>query len=345
MNTSKGDALTQAYELIEADKLPDAKAILKPILETDKDNADAWWLYAHVVTDSETARLALNNVLRLDNDYPEAAELLKTLEQQSPSDKVSDSHKEPSFLPSVPATVPDLPESGSDLGDFDLPDDLEGENSRPPIYRRPVFLFAIIAILLIFAVIVVVLRPFAGPSPSPTQTVDQAPTLPAPTLSNTVETLPAATLSNTIETLPTATVSNTVQSVPTTQSEASLVPVATTEATANDSFGAVTAALGAFKIADNGINITDTSKGSTLLVSVCTTAGREMRALLPQVMDALAKANTSYGNQVAAAGVHMMDCDTGADLLTIGMSVSDAAAYASGSLTEQEFQSRWKPIQ
>jgi thioredoxin-like negative regulator of GroEL len=80
MSEAHQEALEQAYELIEADKLAEAEAILKPILGREPDNVDAWWLYAHAVTDPETARMALNQVLNLDNNYEGAQELLQQLD-------------------------------------------------------------------------------------------------------------------------------------------------------------------------------------------------------------------------------------------------------------------------
>jgi hypothetical protein len=310
INTSKGDALTRAYELIEADKLDDAKAILKPILDTDKDNADAWWLYAHAVTDAETARIALNNVLRLDRDYPEAADLLKTLEQESPSEGTWGARREPSFLPAVPASLPDLPESGSALDDFDETDEFEDESE--PFYRRQAFLIGVITIVLIVAIIFVVVHPFGNPTPANLGPTVQ-PTLSAPTLVESTQLISTPTL------------------------EAETV-----------SFEGLRAAFGAYQLADNGINVKATTLGNTLLVSVCTTDGQPLRALLPQVMDTLAKAKDSYAavlNSGDGVGVQMMDCQSNRVLLTIGVPLSVATDYANGSLSERDFEGQWKAIQ
>jgi hypothetical protein len=310
MNTNQGDALTKAYEMIEADKLDDAKAILRPILETDRDNPDAWWLYAHAVTDSETARIALNNVLRIDSEYPEAAGLLKTLEEKSPSDQVMDSQQEPSFLPAVPASLPDLPKTEGFLDDIDLSDDFKDKSPSEPVFKRPAFLIGMIAVLLILAIIIVVVRPFGGSAPA------------SNIISGNQATLPPSTASDITPLAPTLG----AQSV-------------------GEPFTALRSTLASFTLADNGINITNTSLGNTILVSVCTTAGRELRALLPQVMDALAKANGSFPTGADAVAVRMTDCQTKENLLTIGVPVSDTAAYTNGSLSEQDFQARWKPIQ
>ena len=111
MNQNIEIALKQAYDLIEAGNPDGAKALLRPILEIEKDNADVWWLYSHAVTDAETARLALNNVLRVDPNYPEARDLLSQLEVQQTTGQIDDIlevDKDPSFIPAMPSNVPGI---------------------------------------------------------------------------------------------------------------------------------------------------------------------------------------------------------------------------------------------
>ena len=75
-------SLTHVYTLIEAGKLSEARVVLEPMLEKDADNADVWWVYVHAVEDPADAQTALNNVLRLDPDYPGANKLMQALRQQ-----------------------------------------------------------------------------------------------------------------------------------------------------------------------------------------------------------------------------------------------------------------------
>ena len=86
MSDMRSLALTRAYELVEAGKSDEARTVLEPILLNDRDNVDAWWIYAHAVDDPVEARRALDHVIRLDRDYPGAAELMVTLNQQYPED-------------------------------------------------------------------------------------------------------------------------------------------------------------------------------------------------------------------------------------------------------------------
>src|SRR5262245_25579133 len=85
MQDAISDALSKAYDLIEEDKLDEARAILEPLTVSQADNPDVWWVYAHAVSDPEAARKALQNVLRLDENYPEAAALMRSLDAEYPS--------------------------------------------------------------------------------------------------------------------------------------------------------------------------------------------------------------------------------------------------------------------
>jgi hypothetical protein len=76
--------LEQAYRLIQQEELDQAIAILKPIVAAQPDNADAWWLMANAVSEPQEAYQALNNVLRLKPNHPEAKNLLSTLKEEFP---------------------------------------------------------------------------------------------------------------------------------------------------------------------------------------------------------------------------------------------------------------------
>lgn len=170
-------ALSEAFDLIEAERLDEARAILKPMLTTHADNPDVWWLYAHAVTDADTARTALYTVLRLDPSYPDANNLVKELEQQAtvtrPGLAVTES--EPSFLTDLPPTLPDLPEldNEDDFTDVDL--GLEGDEdeapSDEPASQRRLLLLAALGVIVILAIVAVALltsRPGGPAAPTPT---------------------------------------------------------------------------------------------------------------------------------------------------------------------------------
>jgi len=84
MTDATRSQLQQAYRLIQQEELDKAIAILKPIVASQPNNADAWWLMANAVSEPEDARNALQNVLRLNPSNTQAKELLDQLNEQFP---------------------------------------------------------------------------------------------------------------------------------------------------------------------------------------------------------------------------------------------------------------------
>jgi hypothetical protein len=119
--------------------------------------------------------------------------------------------------------------------------------------------------------------------------------------------------------------------------------VGATAESAAATFADIEMALSSFPVAESGIGEVDTSLGNTLLVTVCTTPGRAMRTLLPQVMNALAKESLALGTTVAALGVRMLDCGANSPLLTVVVDLTTAQSYAQGALTDTDFAAAWKP--
>lgn len=76
------EQLQQAYQLIRAGRIQEAIQMLEPILRSDPNNRDAWWLLANATNDADAKRRALNEVLRLGSDdsrAEKARQLLATL--------------------------------------------------------------------------------------------------------------------------------------------------------------------------------------------------------------------------------------------------------------------------
>lgn len=374
-------ALKQAFSLIEAGNLEDARAILRPILESDKDNADVWWLYSHAVTDPETARLALNNVLRIEPDYPDARDLLNQLETQQKDEQFEDfpdADKEPAFIPPMPSSIPGIKplptrsEGGAKVADTDadeLPEDMFEEEEGEAFYRRPLFYVPLITILLLAALAIVIIKPFAVNSPSP-QTTETGIQTPVETIQSSALEVTSTTEVNTG--LPTSTfaeVSTTEAATPTLEgigaASATLTPVEsstesttavppTVENTTTDiaptvgqsgDVSAVAADFSGFTLSSgNPVSIDATSLGQTLRVSVCASAGKEMRELLPKAMETLAKSSVNYASQAQAISVQMVDCSANSTLLWIGSSIDDAVAFANSTLSDKDYQAKWRPV-
>ncbi len=135
MSNSK-EQLKRAYRLIKRDKPDEARAIIRPILDAEPDNAQAWWLLAHTVDDPSEVRAALNKMLALDpnnTNAPKARELLAMLDQQFPPASIFD-EEEDTFSPFPASEAPTAPNVFATDFDSDFPsEDFEtlGEQMFP----------------------------------------------------------------------------------------------------------------------------------------------------------------------------------------------------------------------
>lgn len=76
--------LEQAYNLIQQERLDEAVALLRPIVQAAPNDPDAWWLLANAVSDPTDAYDALGHVLRLEPNHEDAQELLDNLLEDYP---------------------------------------------------------------------------------------------------------------------------------------------------------------------------------------------------------------------------------------------------------------------
>jgi len=168
------NALAKVYDLIESNDLEEARAILKTLLETDRDNPDVWWLYAHSVTEPETARMALNSVLHLDPDYPQVKELLGRLNVQIGEVETAISSDEPHFvksnlLPALNTRISPIESLATSKDDIDAVS-FDGPSNNGLRFRPGVlFLAGLLAALLIAALGIVSLinrQPSEGSIPA-----------------------------------------------------------------------------------------------------------------------------------------------------------------------------------
>lgn len=79
--------LERAFKLIKRDKTNEALDILRPIVNAEPENVDAWWLLAYAATEPREVRESLVQVLRLDPFYsnaPKARDMLQKLNEEYP---------------------------------------------------------------------------------------------------------------------------------------------------------------------------------------------------------------------------------------------------------------------
>lgn len=314
MNDMNEMQLMRAYELIEAGDLAGAQAIIEPLLIDNRNNADTWWIYAHAVDDVPSARNALDNVLRIDPHYPGAKELRAQIAVAG--GEVA--------APPMPATLPDTPsarpvavsESVSAKG---ADEDEKGSNPLIPI-------LAVVALIAIVIVALLLLQQPAEP------VVDSTPVAvnETPLASTDIPALSAT------EEVDIASTEVPVVSDPSGE--------ATEEVVSAEGFDALHAALGAFTLTDNQIAVRETSAGSTLLASICSASGSQLRNDLPASMTALASAFGSVTTDASFVGVELVDCTNNNVLRTVIASASDVNAFANGGLDATAFQTRWRVL-
>ncbi len=167
-------ALSRAFELVENGDYEEARAILDPILDADKNNADAWWIYAHAATDPDEGREALENVLRINPTYPGAAELIAIArERYEPA-------AEPAEVvppPPAPAVPPSLPEAEfPDMEPVATASPAVATQETPAVQVPParrssiVPLVAIAAVVVIVIILLILILPGGGGEATPTPT-------------------------------------------------------------------------------------------------------------------------------------------------------------------------------
>jgi hypothetical protein len=321
MSNSIDTTLAQIYDLIEVNDLEQARAMLKTLLDTDRDNPDVWWLYAHAVSEPETARMALNSVLHLDPGYPQVKELLARLNTSIGDATFDDTTNEPAFL-SLPNQVASQSRQYSNLplppailpGEFATPIlnskvEAASNKAKPdqlPFYRRPGCLFAVALAAALVIAIFGILR-----------LLNQQPT--APNTQNVGGT-PAET-STMIEQLG-------------FEGETTISP---------EVVSTIAGAFSAFTIQENGIAEEETILGKTLVARICTVPGLEMRNTLLQSMDIVAH-QVDIKDGIEAVGVQVWDCSIDAILRYIAVSRDVSVEYVNNSLSQEAFEAAWVPV-
>jgi hypothetical protein len=307
MTDMTGQSLSRAYELIEADQLREARAILEPLIETDRDNPDVWWLYAHAVDDADDARVALTNVLRLAPEYPGAGALMNDLERVYGTAAVPRS-----------ASADDRLEE--DEFDLDLEEGTVTETDASANQRRAVILRLLLVAATVVLIIVafLVLRPFLvadEPEEDPTPTAEEL--VEEPTFAPGIGLLPEET------------------------DEPDLIEIELDNGLEPQVVTTIIDALDGFELARGVGEFRDTNLGETLLFAVCSERGEGLRGTLAEIMPILAENALSVVDDIDAIGVELVDCDTDTVINVIAVNLEDAIAFSGGELTDTEFRSRW----
>ncbi|HEX2623489.1 MAG TPA: hypothetical protein VHL11_25180 [Phototrophicaceae bacterium] len=363
--------LIRAYQLIEADDLEQARSVLDIYLENHRDNADAWWLYAHAVTDPMEAQNALRNVLRLAPNYPGAKVLLSESEQiltpardtsgitrlaSRPVATGDDPNRPPDFLDRLDDDSFDLDSNLlDDDDDFDLDDDDDfGDDfetdetpGRPGASRRLQFLMIAALIVVVLVALALVLKNVIDkPKSTPTSVVNVA-TSTSPAVIILSTDTPTVEIADTTATGAPG-VETTAETAATDNSTATDESPVTTPDNSTDGtsdFESIYTALSAFTVVPESAIIIQTSLGSTFLISVCNDPVNGLIKTTLNAIEALATQASPLVGQADYAGVRIVDCNrNNLSLRSLAVSLADATAYAQGSLTLTQLRAQLKPI-
>lgn len=136
MSDATDNKLEQVYELIRQENLDEAAAVLQPVLLSEPENADAWWLWANTVTEPEDARQALQKVMQYNPAHQAAQQMLEQLSELYPpvpeaetadfglgeaadfDDMSGDTDFQPALDPDIPAMLP--PDTAIEAEDDDI---------------------------------------------------------------------------------------------------------------------------------------------------------------------------------------------------------------------------------
>lgn len=351
MSDPQDQSLARAYELIEMDRLDEARLILEPLLTEDQDNPDVWWLYAHAVDDPAEARQALVRVQELSPDYPGAAELQHQIEQDSsPSESVAAS-------------------ADDDLDfddDFDLDDDEEVKPEPRRSLVRPLLLVALLAVVIVL--LLVALNPFGGTDdpeptqiaqtePTPTQEMlafppdEETPEVDVPATEEPMDFAPGPDIEEDVDlTEPDATPkpAEPDSDAEDEESEAAVDENAEEELSPQSAtdFNALVAALSEeVELFSDTTEIVQTAEfGSTLLVSVCSEVGDQLRESITQFMLTAANESGNLPEGLDAVGVRLIDCADGSSINTLAVSYATARDYNEGVIDQDMYRSQWRAI-
>jgi hypothetical protein len=130
------DQLRRAYELIRQGQKKEAIAILQPILQADRANADAWWLLANALSDPQKQEQALKQLLKLRPNDDRAEKMLGRIQaeqrakEEAFSFPVSAEDPFANVSSSMPSWTPSEPTPEDPFADIPT-DAVEGSSSDP----------------------------------------------------------------------------------------------------------------------------------------------------------------------------------------------------------------------
>ena len=327
MSDSTDAILQAAFDLIEKGELEQAQIALAPLLETENDNPDLWWIYAHAAADSQSGLQALDRVLQLDPDYPGARELREQADLAQSG--------------SAAAATASAQADDDEPGDIDDWEDLQPAVERTAQNRKigrtltltvAAVLVIIVGLLLVLSdeVDIAFLTALIAPSPPPQIAV----------ISVSTETANSPTAAPTEDAAITPT---EIDESPTSAPTETEIPAAVPETAAFIALVADAMANVEIDETDSGFRITEL--GNTLVFHVCAVPGPQFQTRLGSVMNAVASLDASIPEDAEAIAVSLVNCaDEDAVPRAVGVERDMIQSYANEEIDARDFQRSWQAL-
>lgn len=307
------DALVRAFELIEEERLPEARELIQSVLDEDEHNADAWWIYAHAVEDRTEVVRALNQVASIDPNYDGLNELLAyyTDEDLPEIDDIIEPEKN---------IVSDELDSFDDDIDFD--DDFDQITQQPVIaeYRENVWPRRIVIITVILLLAMVGYLIWSSSRADSTDADTEVVVVPT---EDSVILLPDNAEELILE-------EPTVEAVDIDEIPDGGLP-------ANE----ISLILGDYQLANDEFIYVDSALGRTQIISLCNDENESLRDTIQNALLAFSNNLGLIELDSEAIAIRISSCDTNEILSFIGVSVDDVTFYNAGELTDSEFIGAW----
>ena len=337
MSDSTDAILQAAFDLIEKGELEQAQIALAPLLETENDNPDLWWIYAHAAVDSQSGLQAVDRVLQLAPDYPGARELREQADLAQSG--------------AAAATVSAQADDG-EPGAIDDWEDLQPAVERTAQNRKigrsltlavAAVLVIVVGLLLVLSdeVDIAFLTALIAPSPPPQITVISVSTETddSPTAAPTED---AAITPTEIDESPTAAPTETES--PTAAPTETEIPAAAAPETA--AFITLVAdAMANVEIDETASGFRITELGNTLVFHVCAVPGPQFQTRLGSAMNAVASLDANIPENAEAIAVSLLNCaDEDATPRAVGVERGIIQSYANEEIDARDFQRSWQAL-
>jgi len=333
------EILNDAHRLIEEGQHAKARSLLEPLLQTNSQDPDVWWIYAHAVEDEERGRDALERVVTLAPDYPGIAALWREADKGPLAPQIKSLKRLPQReLAGETAMVTDeMP--GADMAEnpavptesVQLPTKVVGPDEPAHERTRPSWLYFVAAALV---VVVVVLFLLNSGNEQPVTVDEQA-----------TETAIAIVSGQSALTPTQVTPEQTASEIAETPDTPETPVVSTSESV--DQSAQTTALREAFteiEFADEALVNSATSLGSTTVVQVCTIPGPNAGSIIEQILSWSAS-NLSIDDDISAVGVRLFDCDSSQVLRTIAVPIDLIRALGAGEISIRELETALQPVE